>query len=391
MPRTSALILLACLCCAGNLWAATASTSSDPEQVQAQLKDLQSQIAKFQKMLNETKGQKAGLEKHLKQNEKRIGDLMQQIGTIKKKLTQGEKKITSLKGEQHSLEQAKAKQQQLIALQIRAEYRMGNEQYLKVVLNQQNPNAVSRMLTYYKYFNRARVAQIKTYRGTINQLEQVTQQLASQNQQLDADRLARKQQQKALQTTQAARQKTLLALNARIHATGSEISTRVKDKERLETLLEHITESIVNLPTPDNTVPFAKEKGKLLLPVSGQIAHHFGTAKNNGKLRWEGIFISAPVGTQVKAIHYGRVVFSDWLRGFGLLMIIDHGDGYMSLYGHNQILYREVGDWVAAGETIATVGDTGGETRAGLYFEIRHKGKPTNPQLWCRARPKGHA
>ena len=161
--------------------------------------------------------------------------------------------------------------------------------------------------------------------------------------------------------------------------------------ERLQALLDRITASIADLPTPGDTTPFVREKGKLLLPVSGRITDRFGTSRNNGKLRWNGIFIAAPRGAPVRAIHYGRVVFSDWLRGFGLLLIIDHGDGYMSLYGHNQVLYTEVGDWVTAGEIVATVGDTGGQNRAGLYFEIRYKGKPTNPQLWCQARPKHHA
>lgn len=122
------------------------------------------------------------------------------------------------------------------------------------------------------------------------------------------------------------------------------------------------------------------------MPIAGRVTNRFGSARSSGKLRWNGVFIEAEPGTPVTAVHYGRVVFSDWLRGFGLLLIVDHGDGYMSLYGHNEVLYRETGDWVTAGETIATVGDTGGQNRSGLYFEIRHAGKPTDPQHWCRVR-----
>ena len=386
------LIAVICLCWASVVWAAPDQNSTnDPQKVQAQLKKLEADIAKFQKMLNQTKGQKAELENQLEQNEKNISNLMKQIDTIQKKLKAGKKKISDLKVRQQDLEQAKTAQQALVARQVRAAWRMGNQQYLKVVLNQEDPNRISRMLTYYDYINRARAQQIKTYRDTIASLEQVRQQITSQNEALAANRISLKQQESALQTTQAKRHQTLLALNREIVRTGTRISSRIKDKKRLEALLDQITQSIDNLPTPGDTMPFAKERGKLLMPVAGRIIDHYGESRNNGKLRWDGIFIAAAAGTPVKAIHYGRVVFSDWLRGFGLLLIIDHGDGYMSLYGHNQVLYREVGDWVTAGETIATVGSTGGQTRPGLYFEIRHKGKPTNPQRWCRARSAGHA
>ena len=119
-------------------------------------------------------------------------------------------------------------------------------------------------------------------------------------------------------------------------------------------------------------------------PAGNKLIKKFGNAKIDGKITWEGILISAKAGTSVEAIHHGRVVFSDYLRGHGLLVIVDHGDGYMSLYAHNQSLLKETGDWVSSGETISRVGNTGGQAQAGLYFEIRHQGKPTDPIKWCR-------
>ena len=145
-------------------------------------------------------------------------------------------------------------------------------------------------------------------------------------------------------------------------------------------------EPLANLDAPRSAQPFAGMQGKLLLPVEGRISHRFGNQRNQGTLRWHGIFIDAAEGESVYAVHYGRVVFSDWLRGFGLLMIVSHGEGYMSLYGHNQALFRETGDWVSAGEVIAAVGDSGGQDKTGLYFEIRIDGKPNNPQNWCVTR-----
>ena len=145
------------------------------------------------------------------------------------------------------------------------------------------------------------------------------------------------------------------------------------------------------MPIPEDAEPFGAMQGKLYLPVTGRISHRFGNRRNQGKLRWDGVFIDADEGVPVHAVHYGRVVFSDWLRGFGLLVIINHGEGYMSLYGHNQALYRQTGEWVHAGEVIATVGDTGGQSRTGLYFEIRIAGEPSDPQKWCVARAQGAA
>ena len=152
----------------------------------------------------------------------------------------------------------------------------------------------------------------------------------------------------------------------------------------MESLLQAIEEAVVNLQVPENYQAFKSAKGKMPWPVSGKPSNRFGKSRNEGKMRWQGITIPAKEGTTVKAIHHGRVVYSDWLRGSGLLLIIDHGDGYMSLYAHNQSLLREVGEWVSAGTPISTVGDSGGLDRAALYFEIRHQGKPTNPASWCR-------
>lgn len=388
---------LAIVIAAAGLWstaialAAPVTPENNPQKVQAQIRKLEADISRFRKMLDQTKGQKAGLERQLETNEKHISNLMKQVDKIEKKLRSGKKKISDLKNRQQALESAKETQKKWIVRQVRAAYRMGNQQYLEVMLSQQDPSEMSRMLTYYDYFNRARVARIAQYRHTIASLEQVSRQIAMQDTQLNGDRIDLKRQEANLQSTQRKRHLTLVALNRRIHETGSEISTRVRNKEHLEALLNRITQSIAGLPAPADMVPFAREKGKLLLPVAGRITNRFGAARDDGKLHWDGIFISAPAGTPVRAIDYGRVVFSNWLRGFGLLLIIDHGDGYMSLYAHNEILYTEVGDWVSAGEIVATVGDTGGQNRAGLYFEIRHKGIPTNPQLWCRARPKGRA
>jgi len=157
-----------------------------------------------------------------------------------------------------------------------------------------------------------------------------------------------------------------------------------KDRSQLERLLDAVEQSIANLEIPSDYRPFHKLKGKLHWPTKGKISKRFGSSRSGSNLRWQGVTLTAKEGSEVNAIHHGRVVFADWFRGSGLLIIIDHGDGYMSLYGHNQSLLIEPGDWVTVGEQIATVGNSGGKKHAGLYFEIRHKGQPTDPRHWCK-------
>ena len=295
-------------------------------------------------------------------------------------------KISSLTEEQKELLTEKGEQQYYIEQQIRAAFEIGNQEYLKVLLNQEDPNEIARMLTYYDYFNQARSRQIESYNLTLLDLDLVKQELAEETIVLESQRRALGTQQLSLANIQKEKRKTLKALINQISTAGSELTSLEQDRGRLEELLGKLQESLANLKAPGSSQPFAGMRGKLLLPVEGRISHRFGNQRNQGKLKWHGIFIDAAEGESVYAVHYGRVVFSDWLRGFGLLMIISHGEGYMSLYGHNQALFRETGDWVSAGEKIAAVGDSGGQDKTGLYFEIRIDGKPNNPQNWCVAR-----
>ncbi|MEO2174216.1 MAG: peptidoglycan DD-metalloendopeptidase family protein [bacterium] len=365
--------------------------SRDPTQLQRELDTLEAEIQKFRADLDSTRGQRSELEKALELNEKEIGEILNKIKKISDELKLGEDKLSSLQSEQKDLLILKKKQQVYIARQIRGSFELGNQQYLKVVLNQEDPNQLARMLTYYDYFNRARVQQIKSYEDTLVKLETVEVRITEWNSQLTKLSSRLEIQKSGLLTVQSRKKQVLKALNVEIAETGNIIEQRIADREHLGALLERITAGIVNLPSPEDTRPFTEMKGSLLLPVVGRVIQKFGSQRSEGKLTWDGVFIEANEGTPVRSIHYGRVVFSDWLRGFGLLLIINHGAGYMSLYGHNQVLYRETGDWVSAGELISHVGNSGGQLQSGLYFEIRSAGEPSNPQLWCKARPQNKA
>ena len=356
------------------------------EEIEAKLKTLDKEISSYKKTLDTTQGQKSELEAVLERNEQGINKLVNKIDTIEKALNTTSDKIYSLEDKQKELLAVKSGQQYYIKKQIRAAYEIGSQEYVKVLLNQEDPNEIAKMLTYYDYFNQARSKQIESYNLTLLGLDRVTQELAEETVVLKSQRMALGTQQKSLANVQKKKQMTLKALINQISTAGSALSKLEQDRGRLEQLLDKLRESLANLDAPRIAQPFAGMQGKLLLPVEGRISHRFGNQRNQGKLLWHGLFIDAAEGESVYAVHYGRVVFSDWLRGFGLLMIISHGEGYMSLYGHNQALFRETGDWISAGEVIAAVGDSGGQNKTGLYFEIRIDGKPNNPQNWCVAR-----
>ena len=365
---------------------AQAEQSVSQVEIEARLKALEKEISNYKETLDSTQGQKSEIEATLERNEQGINKLINEIDTIEKELDTTNDKVSSLTEKQKELLTVKSEQQYYIEQQVRAAYEIGSQEYLKVLLNQEDPNEIARMLTYYDYFNQARSRQIESYNLTLLDLDRVTQELAEETVVLESQRRALGAQQKSLTSVQKEKQMTLKALISQISTTGSELSKLKQDRGRLEQLLDKLEESLANLDAPRSAQPFAGMQGKLLLPVEGRISHRFGNQRNQGKLRWHGIFINAAEGESVYAVHYGRVVFSDWLRGFGLLMIISHGEGYMSLYGHNQALFRETGDWVSAGEVIAAVGDSGGQDKTGLYFEIRIDGKPNNPQNWCVTR-----
>ncbi|HIL82754.1 MAG TPA: hypothetical protein EYG52_04485 [Pseudomonadales bacterium] len=365
---------------------AQAEQSVSQVEIEARLKALEKEISNYKETLDSTQGQKSEIEATLERNEQGINKLINEIDTIEKELDTSNDKVSSLTEKQKELLTVKSEQQYYIEQQVRAAYEIGSQEYLKVLLNQEDPNEIARMLTYYDYFNQARSRQIESYNLTLLDLDRVTRELAEETVVLESQRRALGAQQKSLANVQKEKQMTLKALINQISTTGSALSKLEQDRGRLEQLLDKLQESLANLDAPRSAQPFAGMQGKLLLPVEGRISHRFGNQRNQGKLRWHGIFIDAAEGESVYAVHYGRVVFSDWLRGFGLLMIISHGEGYMSLYGHNQALFRETGDWVSAGEVIAAVGDSGGQDKTGLYFEIRIDGKPNNPQNWCVTR-----
>jgi len=285
----------------------------------------------------------------------------------------------------HKSELMRQRDEELLQVKqhIRAAARMGATSPLKVMLNQEDPNSVARVARYFGYFAEARLESTRALEATLAELADSEVQLQEETKALAEQReLARVQRDELQEKRSDAR-----AIVARYTAEFDSIDTRLSqlraNEQDLIDLLESLRASIFDIGQPNEVVPFASRKGQLALPLEGPLIKRFGELRPEGRVKWTGVLIEAELGTPVKAIHYGRVVFADWLRGFGLLMIISHDNGYMSLYGHNQVLLVEPGEWVNPGQIIGETGTSGGQPLPTTYFEIRAAGQPIDPMLWC--------
>jgi septal ring factor EnvC (AmiA/AmiB activator) len=366
------------------LAAPAALAQTEEEQTRAKLEQLQGQIKELNRDLSSARSEREKLLQQLSEAEVALGKLQAQVRETRAAIADSEAKLSRLEREQAALESRRRAQQSRIASELETAWKMGRQQQLKVLLNQEDPQTVARVMAYYRYFFEARQERIAAFRQTLAQLQGVRDDIEASRGELQARQAELARQAEDLGQQQAARQQAAASLARDISAKGDTLQQLERDRKELETLLETIQRAVIEMQLPENFQPFSAARGKLPWPVQGKPSNQFGRARNAGKMRWQGLNIPAKAGTTVNAIHHGRVVYADWFRGSGLLLIIDHGEGYMSLYAHNQSLLREVGEWVQAGTPVSTVGESGGLERPALYFEIRHKGQPVNPASWCR-------
>lgn len=377
------VILLACLASA-QLCTQVRADDSDEARARQQLDKLNKDMKALQAVLGRFKNQRSELQASLRQSEVDIGEVQTRIRSIQQQLKTQQQELTKLQQQRQKLNSSKQEQQKYIAQQIVAAYQVGQQKKIKVLLNQEQPDKISRALTYYDYFNRARSEQIEQYIDVLRELDAIEPRILEKTTSLTQAKNKLGQAHDQLLSSKQQREQNLAKINSAIQNNDQRLRQMNKDRTELEELLTAVEQTLANISIPSDYRPFDSLKGKLPWPVKGKPNNRFGYLRQGTSLRWQGLSIPSTEGSRVEAIHYGRVVFSDWLRGSGLLVIIDHGDGYMSLYAHNQSLLKEIGDWVNPGDIIATVGNSGGQQQAGLYFEIRHKGKPTDPRHWCK-------
>ena len=323
-------------------------------------------------------------QKALRQVERRIGRTVQELKRLEGKLRVRRKRLQTLRRQQSGLQHKLATQRKLLARQVRAAWMIGRQAYLKLLLNQEDPARLGRVVVYYRYFNAARRKRIDAVRDTLAELERIAGQVREETTRLEALRQRILERQQALRADRRKRHAVVARLQSELRDREQAIAHLQANERQLRAVLEAIKDSLTDLLAGSDMVrPFASRRGKLPWPVKGKIQKLYGKVRQGSGLKWKGVRIVAREGRTVHAIARGRVAYADWLRGYGLLLILDHGDGYMSLYAQNQSLFKEVGDWVEAGEPIAVVGHSGGQAQSALYFEIRHNGKPTNPLRWC--------
>lgn len=356
------------------------------EVSEQQLQALRRDINNLQSWLTEARGEHSSLENNLRSTEVQISQLVTRIANNSKEATGLEQRLTSLRNEQRSLQTQLDQQAGYLRQQIRSAYAMGRQEYLKVLLNQQEPDRVARLLRYYDYINKKRTDQIEQYLTTARQLDLVQSEIITRGKNLEQVRRSLQERRSELLAEQKKRQQVVKQLSQDIAGRGDELKKLQSDQKHLEQLLIAVTEAIVRLPPPKDASPFPQMRGKLPWPIKGKVLSAYGSKLFNNRITSHGLLIQASEGEEVRSVHGGRVVFADWLRGFGFMLIIDHGDGYMSLYGYNQTLRKEPGDWVHGGEIVATAGSSGGQQNNGLYFEIRSGGKPLDPIGWIARR-----
>lgn len=381
--RAGFFACLLILCFAGGTPTALADEEAETESklntVKARIKALGQRILADQE-------RKSDNLKELKQAETRINQLSRSLRQVNKELKQSQHKLTSLEGERNELEAQRREQQSALGEDIRAAYMQGRQEYLKLLLNQENPEKLARMLRYYDYFHRSRAERIDDFSTTLDKLDQVSQKIDQEVDRLEDIRTNLTRKRDDLKNAQAERKKVIARLEQSLQGSDQKLKHLQEDEKELQALLDAVRQTLDDLPPDIGKQPFQHQRGRLPWPAKGRVVHNFGSRRMEGRLTWKGIFINASPGSQVTAVHHGRVVFADWLRGKGMLIVVDHGDGYLSLYGHNEALLKEAGDWVESGEVIALVGKSGGLEESGLYFEIRESGKPLNPKRWIARR-----
>ncbi len=364
---------------------ALASPIALAEDEQArQLQRLRQAIDAVTRDIGGTEKRRHRLSRELERFDRQIAAKAKALAQLERDRQANERRLKKLRGQKRDILARTRDQRRQLRRQARAAYLMGRQHPVKLLLQEDDPNRLGRMLVYYDYFNRHRLEQLGALSQQLVELQVLEQQLQQETRRQQALRQRYQEQQSALRQQRQQRQALIQRLEQELARSQRKLAQLQADQQRLAKLTRAIRQAA---PPPRRShTRFARLKGKLIWPVEGRIRHRFGSLRPTGKLRWQGVVIAAQAGTPVRAVADGRVVFADWMRGFGFLIIVDHGGDYFSLYGHNQRLLKGVGERVRQGETLATVGNSGGQKTPALYFEIRYRGKAVNPRQWMLAR-----
>ena len=388
MPSLPRHILFAVALATG-LAAATA-VADDSSAKQQQLDRLKAKLTQVQQAQDAALAKRDAVQVQLRTSERAIADASQEYRELDRQVGSAESQLAELQRQKAARQAALDTQKAALAQQMQAAYREGQDSQLRLLLDAQDPESVGRLLAYYDYVNQARAARITAVHQELEALDQVDSHIQLQLANLKKLRDERGASLAELQARGKSRRQLLATLDAGIKSRGAEISRLNKDQQAMQSLVDSLRQAIQDVPAElTQGKRFSALRGHLLWPVGGKLLNYYGQSRAGGHLHWEGDLIAAPAGTPVRAISQGRVVYADWMPHFGLLVIVDHGEGYLSIYAHNQNVTHQVGDYVKAGETIASLGDSGGQDQPALYFELRHGNTTLDPRRWCRGRLPG--
>jgi len=360
--------------------------AADKATSEKQLKSVLRKIDKLKQAIDVKEDSKSRYIKQLKTIEGDIGRLGQKVRALGKEIGSKKSELKSLRATRLEHQRQLSRENEYLAEQVYAAFTLGRQEKVKLLFSQQDPQTLQRNLVYYQYFSNARVDLINAVQGNIDKIIETEQLIQQARLDLEKNQQALNEQKKQLDQDLGKRKTIISSLDKQLKKQGGNLSRLEDEAAQLQNLIKSIEKLFIDAPESEiSRKSFAKLKGKLAWPLKGKLRKLFGRTKPQSDLRWQGVKIEAANGSHVMAVSHGRVAFADWLRGLGNLIIIDHGNSYLSLYGHNESLFKTAGDWVEAGEVISSVGSSGGEQKAGLYFEIRKKGKPQNPTRWCKS------
>jgi septal ring factor EnvC (AmiA/AmiB activator) len=375
-----------------------------PDARQQELQSIQQRIERLKEELEQSTEDRSEAADSLKHSERRISEVKRGLRDLRQRQDVLVGELSRLGDQARDTEAEARGQQARLAELLRQRYRQGGDDTARLILGGKNPAEIRRRVAYFAYIGSARTQLIEHYQGTLDRLVALRRDTEARKRDLTMVEREREAQKTALEREKQARQTMLDKLSARIHEQRREIGSLQRDEKRLTDLVEKLRnlaearkskkvvpakpgEKVKNVADASLAgIDFAKMRGRLAFPVAGEITARFGQNRPGGGPVWKGLFIRAKAGQDVRAVATGEVVFAEWLRGFGNLLILDHGGGYLSLYSNNESLYKQAGTRVKAGDAVASVGNTGGQEESGLYFELRHLGKPFDPMTWVSAR-----
>jgi septal ring factor EnvC (AmiA/AmiB activator) len=352
-----------------------------------ELENVREKISDLKKSMDKRAADRDRITGDLQKAEVQISEKRVRLKEIERQRQFSERRKTELDGKLKAQQAELEAESGQLAAQVRAAYTSGSQERIKLLLNQQDPATIGRMVVYYRFLNEHRGQNIERVKTIIDELADLHEKAAEEENRLAGLARAKYAELMELNKRQEKRHTLLAALKSRIEQEGSEIERLAAEEKDLARLIAELTTILSDYPIGSEE-PFSQLKGQLTWPVAGRLLHDFGQPRASGRLKWNGVVLAAPRGREVRAVYHGRVVFADWLAGMGLLVIVDHGEGFMTLYGYNETILKSGGEWVAPGDVIATVGDSGGQQQASLYFEIRQGTRPINPRTWITKQPK---